>query len=424
MSNIDFNELIDQKKASGADFAEVYLEYREHTGVKLEDNRLEAVSSGIDTGTAVRTWYGDRTDYEYDNTANIDVKPALPPLKDIVSSLKAANKTARKVSSKVVQVTVSYAETRQDIVIASDQAPAVTDHRHRSRFAVQVIAQDENGIQTGYEAPGVTGSYADLFAQHDATALARTAAERAVCMLDARPAPAGEMPVVLLSEAGGTMIHEACGHALEADFILKETSIFRDKLGQQVASPLVTVIDDASLPGRFGSFQFDDEGTPGQKTVLIDQGILKGFMTDKFTAERLGLPHTGNGRRQSFRSRPVPRMTNTFIAPGQEDPAEIIKSVDKGLLVKRMGGGQVDVTNGEFVFEISEGYLIENGQVAEPVRGATLIGTGPQVLQSIDRVGSDLDFQVGICGKYDHVPVADAQPTLRIPKIIVGGRQE
>jgi TldD protein len=241
-------------------------------------------------------------------------------------------------------------------------------------------------------------------------------------MLDAPHAPAGRMPVVLQAEAGGTMIHEACGHALEADFVLKGISIFANRFDQKVASSKITVIDDKTLPNKFGSYNFDDEATPAQKTVLIDKGILKSFMTDIYTSRLLNLPLTSNGRRQSFKSRPVPRMSNTFIAPGEDDPEAIIGSIDYGLLVKKMGGGEVNVVTGDFVFEVTEGYLIEKGKVKNPVRGAILTGNGPKILEIIDMVGTDLKFQTGICGKYDHVPVSDGQPTLRIPEIVVGGR--
>ncbi|NQT29964.1 MAG: TldD/PmbA family protein, partial [Candidatus Saganbacteria bacterium] len=216
--------------------------------------------------------------------------------------------------------------------------------------------------------------------------------------------------------------HEACGHALEADFIMKGTSIFSGKIGQKVASDLVSVVDDGTLHGRYGSYAFDDEGTPSHKTILIENGILKGYMTDRYSAQMIDLPKTGNGRRETFKSRPQPRMTNTLIVPGNMDPGEIVASVKNGLFIRRMGGGEVNVSSGDFVFEVNEGYLIENGKIKHPVRGAILTGNGPQILEIIDMVGSDLGFQTGVCGKYDHAPVADAQPTTRIPEIVVGGR--
>jgi TldD protein len=231
------------------------------------------------------------------------------------------------------------------------------------------------------------------------------------------------MPVVLSSEAGGTMIHEAVGHGLEADLASKKLSVYSGRLGEKVASELITVLDDSTIPNKRGSFIFDDEGTPSQKTLLVDKGVLVNYMYDNLSAMREGKESTGNGRRESYRQKPIPRMTNTLIAPGKSDPEEIVSSVDKGLLVKKMGGGQVNTVNGQFVFEVSEGYLIEGGEVKKPVRGAILTGSGPQVLMEIDMVGSDLGYAIGTCGKDGQgVPVSDAQPTLRIPNITVGGK--
>jgi TldD protein len=241
-------------------------------------------------------------------------------------------------------------------------------------------------------------------------------------MLTARRAPGGRMPVVVSSEAGGTMIHEAIGHGLEADLAGQGLSKFSGLLGRQVASPLVTVIDDATLPGKRGSFRFDDEGTPSARTVLVKDGVLRTYMFDKLSAMREGAQSTGNGRRESYRHRPIPRMTNTFIAPGASEPEDIVRSTARGLLVKRMGGGQVNTVTGEFVFDVQEGYLIENGAQGEAVRGATLTGNGPDVLMNIDMVGSDLGFAIGTCGKdAQGVPVSDAMPTVRIAEMVVGG---
>jgi TldD protein len=241
-------------------------------------------------------------------------------------------------------------------------------------------------------------------------------------MLDARRAPGGRMSVVISSEAGGTMIHEAIGHGLEADLAQRGLSIYSGKLGQQIASPSITVIDDATLPNKRGSFSCDDEGTPSRRNVLVKGGILASYMYDKYTAMIDGVESTGNGRRESYENKPIPRMTNTFIAPGQVSPHEVIESIAQGLLIKKMGGGQVNTVTGDFVFDVQEGYLIENGQVGDLVRGATLVGNGPQVLNSIDMVGSDLGFSIGTCGKdAQGVPVADAMPTLRIKEIVVGG---
>jgi TldD protein len=241
-------------------------------------------------------------------------------------------------------------------------------------------------------------------------------------MLTARRAPGGRMPIIISSEAGGTMIHEAIGHGLEADLAQQGLSVYSCKIGAEVASEIVTVIDDSTLPGKRGSFRFDDEGVPSQRTVLVDRGKLAGYMYDRLTAVRDGVASTGNGRRESYRHRPIPRMTNTFIAPGDSPPEDIIKATPEGLFVKKMGGGQVNTVGGDFVFDVQEGYMIRNGAICEPVRGATLSGSGPSVLKSIDMVASDLGFSIGTCGKDSQgVPVSDAMPTVRIREMVVGG---
>jgi TldD protein len=276
-------------------------------------------------------------------------------------------------------------------------------------------------VQTGYEPVGGNIGM-ELFDRTPLDRAAEIAVKRAVMMLTARKAPAGRMPVVLSSEAGGTMIHEAVGHGLEADLAQSGLSVYSNRIGDRIASSLVTVVDDATIAGKRGSFRFDDEGVDAEKTLLVDKGILKTFMYDRLTAMKDGARSTGNGRRESYKHRPIPRMTNTMIAPGNAEPGDILKGTPQGLFVKKMGGGQVNTVNGDFVFEVSEGYLIENGMIGEPVRGATLTGNGPQVLLSIDQVGSDLGFSIGTCGKDGQgSPVSDAQPTLRIPEITIGG---
>ena len=262
----------------------------------------------------------------------------------------------------------------------------------------------------------------EIFEENPPERIAETAAKRAILMLRTRKAAGGKMPVVLSSKAGGTMIHEAIGHGLEADLAQQGLSVYSGKIGETIASPLITVIDDSTIPYKRGSFFFDEEGTPGQKTILVENGVLKNYMYDRLAAMKDGTTSTGNGRRESYHHRPIPRMTNTLIASGKSKPEDIIRSLEKGLFVEKMGGGQVNTVNGDFVFEVTEGYLIENGRVGEPVRGATLTGNGPEVLKNIDMLGSDLGFGIGTCGKdAQGVPVADAQPTLRIPEIVVGG---
>jgi len=456
LSKSEIEELLSTALSKGGDFADIFIEHADQTNILLEDDRIEKINSGLDAGAGIRVIDGDEMyyacshDVSFESLINkakelsmsinrsskkipISIKPVLSnikyeikkrpesvPIGDKVHIVETANKVARSYGKKIRQVAARYADTNQAVTIANSNGLYVEDNRVRTRFYVQITAAKENILQNGYEAPGGTVGF-ELFEEHDPEALAKKATERALLMLEAKHAPTGQMPVILSSEAGGTMIHEACGHALEADFIHKGTSIFANKIGQKVASDLITVIDDATIPGKFGSFRFDDEGTPAQKKILIENGILKGFMSDRFNAQMLGMISSGNGRRESYRTKPVPRMTNTIIQSGMSNPSEIISSIKDGLLVKKMGGGQVNVTNGDFVFEVTESYLIENGEVKHPVRGAMLIGNGPEVLMSIDMVGWDLGFQTGVCGKYDHAPVSDAQPTIRIPEITVGG---
>jgi TldD protein len=286
---------------------------------------------------------------------------------------------------------------------------------------VQAVAAEGSVIQTGYEAVGSHSGF-ELLERNRPEEIGAKAAQRAVQMLSARPAPAGKMPVVLSGEAGGTMVHEACGHGLEADLVQKGLSVYAGKKGQKVAADCVTVVDDATMPDRYGSYSFDDEGIPSRKVVLIEKGILKDYLYDRLTAKRDGVEPNGHGRRESYQHKPIPRMGNTYIAPGRDDPQKIIRETGNGLLVKKMGGGQVNTTTGDFVFDVAEGYLIRNGEVGPMVRGATLTGNGPEVLRIIEAVGNDLGFTIGTCGKDGQgVPVSDAQPTIRIKELVVGG---
>ncbi|MCR4399527.1 MAG: TldD/PmbA family protein, partial [Syntrophomonadaceae bacterium] len=316
---------------------------------------------------------------------------------------------------------VALGDIEKSVMIANSLGEWLEDEAARVRLTVNVVAAADGIIQTGMEAIAASSGW-EVLEETSPEELAQKAAARALLMLKARPCPAARMPVILSSRAGGTMVHEACGHGLEADLVQKGLSVYAGKIGSKVAAECVSVVDDATLPGRYGSFRFDDEGVPAQRTVLIERGVLVGFMYDRLTAGKDGVPSTGNGRRESYQHKPIPRMTNTLIAPGGDDPGAIIAGTRRALLVVKMGGGQVNTTNGDFVFDVPEAYMIENGEVAYPVRGATLIGNGPQVLQDIEAVGSDLGFSVGQCGKDGQaVPVADAQPTLRIRQLTVGG---
>lgn len=453
----DLQEIIGMALQHGGDFAEVYLEQKRTTGIACEDDKIERVVSGSDSGAGIRVISGWNTLYAYTNDLSregllkvaelvsravqgtkrdltLDLRQVKPQLDfpifkrpeevtidEKVNLVQKTNHVARNYDKRIKQVTVSYGDVVQKVMIANSEGKFVDDERIRTRLVVNAVAMEGSVIQTGYEAMGGFAGF-EYFEHRNPEELALEAAKRAVLMLGAKPAPAGKMPVVMAGEAGGTMVHEACGHGLEADLVQKKLSVYAGKKGMKVASELVTVVDDATLPGRYGSFRFDDEGTPGQKTILIENGVLKEYMYDYLTAAKEKRQSTGNGRRESYHDRPIPRMTNTLIAPGKTRGEDIIKDTKKGLLVRKMGGGQVNTITGDFVFDVTEGYLIENGEVTVPVRGATLTGNGPAALQIVDAVGDDLGFAIGTCGKDGQgVPVSDAQPTLRIPELIVGG---
>jgi TldD protein len=450
-------EILKKALASGGDYAEIFVEYKKPVYIHLEDSRIEKVITGVDCGAGIRLIHNGRSAYAYSNDlseksliaaasdvsraasgvasdAIIDLMTKCPsvsftikhfpdniPIEKKISLLRRADSAARGFDHRIRQVSVIYSDSIQKVQIATSDGTIAEDERVHTLTAIHVIAVDNGIIQTGYEAKGGSIGF-ELFDEIDIEELSLKAAKRAVMMLTARRAPGGRMPVVISSEAGGTMIHEAIGHGLEADLAQQGLSVYSKKIGQQVASPLVTVIDDSTIHQKRGSFRFDDEGTPSQRSILVEKGILKSYMYDKPTAMKDGVTSTGNGRRQSYRHRPMPRMTNTFIAPSEMPPEEIIRSAEYGLLVKKMGGGQVNTITGDFVFGVQEGYIISKGTIEELVRGATLAGNGPEVLKSIDMVGSDLGFSIGTCGKDSQgVPVSDAMPTVRIPDMVVGG---
>lgn len=443
--------------SSGGDYADIFIENKKSTVIHLEDSRIEKVTTGVDSGVGIRLIYDSRSSYAYSNdlyeksllmiasnlnkavsktksnsvielnkkypsvSFDINLLPEDIPIEKKISIVRKADTIARGYDSRIRQVSVIYNDFIQKIQIATTEGIIAEDERVHTLAIVHVVASDNGIVQTGYESTGGSIGF-ELFDEINIEELALKAAKRAIMMLTARRAPGGRMPVVISSEAGGTMIHEAIGHGLEADLAQEGLSVYSKKRGQKIASSLITVIDDSTIQKKRGSYRFDDEGTPSQHTVLVERGILKNYMYDRLTAMKDGVLSTGNGRRQSYQYRPIPRMTNTFIAPGETHPEKIIKSLNYGLFVKKMGGGQVNTVTGDFVFDVQEGYLIKNGMIDEPVRGATLTGNGPEVLKSIDMVGSDLGFSIGTCGKDSQgVPVSDAMPTVRVPEIVVGG---
>jgi TldD protein len=469
IDTIPIENILKETLKEGGEFADLFFEQTHSIVILCEEDRIEKVISGLDIGVGLRLLIDGRTIYGFTNQIseqalfdlarkiNFAVKeekkpegtdflcerqPAVSsprtlsfpfsikkhpreiPISEKVSLVRRGNDLARRFDPRVRQVKVLYRDVDQNLFIANSEGTSVEGERVGTVFSVQVVSAEGDLIQTGYEPAGGTMGF-DLFDLHPPEEVAEIATKRSLLMLSARKAPMGRMTVVLSSEAGGTMIHEAIGHGLEADLAQQGLSVYSNRIGDKVASPLITVVDDPTLPEKRGSYPFDDEGVPSRRTLLVEEGILKGYLYDRLAALKDGVESTGNGRRESYQCKPIPRMSNTLILPGKMKPEEILRSVESGLFVRKMGGGQVNTVNGDFVFEVNEGYLIDKGGVSEPVRGAILIGNGPQVLQEIDMVGNDLGFGIGTCGKDGQgVPVGDAQPTLRIPELVVGGQQE
>jgi TldD protein len=442
----------------GGDFGEIYCQANQYTRISLDDGRLEEILSGEDAGAALRLVSEDRTFFYSGNTLDpaalaqeaeklarvmeegqsrisprlgrpsempavspIAIAPAGVELAEKVKLLRRAEKAARATSASVTQFSASYGDSALAIEIINSEGVFAHETRVYSTLFGSAVAREGGQIRTGYHSVAETKGF-ELFTEQPPEEVGREAARIALVQLAAKPAPAGTFTVVLSSKAGGTMVHEACGHGLEGDFAEKSLSIYAGKVGQRVASDLVTVVDDGTLPNKRGSTGMDDEGIPSSRVLLIDKGVLKSYLHSRRTARKLGHAPTGNGRRESYRHLPIPRMRNTMILPGSTPPEEILASVQEGVFVVQMGGGEVDIASGNFIFNVGEAYMIRDGKIAEPIRDATLIGNGPEILGSIDAVGSDLGFGVGTCGKDgQRVPVADAQPTLRIPRIVVGG---
>ena len=458
LSELPLTDILSALLSRGGEHGELFYEEVRSLTVLLEDGRIERVVSGTDAGIGVRLLFRGKTYYAYTNDRSAGVLLALsndlsryaegngvpveipassravrgptgiriPPgslgIEGKVATVREVDRIARGCSAEVRQVRVNYSESLRTIEVAAHPGLFSREVQTYGVLAVQAVAGDDSGLAMGYESAGGTEGM-EFLDGGVPEALARKAAGRAVRGLHAAKLPGGRMPVVLSSLAGGTMVHEAIGHGLEADLARRGMSIYKDKLGEAVGSPLVSIADDATLPGKRGSFGMDDEGTAGQRTLLVDRGILKGFLHDRLSARKDGVAPTGNGRRESYRHKPIPRMTNTLILPGDTPPEQILSGAGRGLLVVKMGGGQVNTVTGDFMFEVAEGYRIEGGKRGEPVRGATITGNGPEVLSMIDRVGSDLGFGIGTCGKDGQgVPVGDAQPTLSIgpPWITVG----
>jgi TldD protein len=443
---------------SGGDFAEVFAEDRRSSSARLDDGKVEELVSGRERGAGVRVVVGDTTGYAH--TADLSerglrdaadaaaaaarggggganvvalqrrtvtpphavaVLPESVPKARKVELLQRADDAARSEGGAIRQVSVGYADSRRRILVANSDGLLAEDDQVRTRLMVQCVAVGDTGLQTGMEAPGRTVGF-EIFDEVDPDEVARIAARRALTMLRARPAPSGKLPVVLKRGAGGVLFHEACGHGLEADLVARDASVFRGRVGEEVASPLVTLVDDGRLAREWGAYAIDDEGAPAQRNVLIENGVLTDYMWDLLRARKEGRPVSGNGRRETYQHLPMVRMTNTYLMQGQEDPDEIIRQTPYGLYCVALGGGQVDTASGDFVFGITEAYMIEDGKITDPVRAAQLIGNGPDTLRRVDVVGNDFDTWAGTCGKDGQgVPVSAGQPTLRVSELTVGG---
>jgi len=352
----------------------------------------------------------------------VEIMPGDVPKARKVELLIRADEAARAQGGAISQVSASYGDSRRRILVANSDGLLAADDQVKTFFAVSCIATGDTGMQTGRESVGHTVGF-ELFDQYDVDELAARAALRALTKLGARPAPSGQMPVVIGSGGGGVLFHEACGHGLEADLVGKSASVFKGRVGELVASPTVTIVDDGTMGGEWGCFAIDDEGHAAQRNVLIENGVLTDYMWDLLRARKEGRMSSGNGRRQSYQYLPMVRMTNTYLLNGPDDPAEIVASTDKGVYVKHLGGGQVNTATGDFVFGMTEAYLIENGEITEPLREGNLIGNGPEVLNRIDALGNDFAMgPPGTCGKDGQgVPVGDGVPTLRVSSLTIGG---
>jgi TldD protein len=444
---------------TGGELAELFVEDRASSNAIFDDGKVENLSSGRERGAGIRVIVGDTTGFAH--TADLSesglaeaaeaaaaaarsggggvrevvlTRQTSPRPNEVailpeevakarkVELLARADDAARSAGSAISQVTVRYGDSRRRILVANSDGLLTEDDQVRTLFTVMAVASGDTGMQTGYQSLGRTVGF-ELFDTYDVTELAREAAQRALLKLAARPAPSGTMPVVIGPGGGGVLFHEACGHGLEADLVAKGASVFAGRIGERVADPRITLVDDGTMAEEWGAFAVDDEGSPAARNVLIQDGILTDYMWDLLRSRKEGRPRSGNGRRQSYKHLPMVRMTNTYVLAGPDSPEEIVASTPSGVYVAHLGGGQVNTATGDFVFGMTEAYLIEDGKITEPIREGNLIGNGPEVLASIDAVGDDFAMgSPGMCGKDGQgVPVGDGIPTMRVPALTIGG---
>ncbi|MAR55417.1 MAG: peptidase U62 [Acidimicrobiaceae bacterium] len=461
LSSLLDRELIQETLAeaisNGGEWAEVFVEDRQNASADFDEGRVEAMVSSRDLGAGIRVTVGEVTGFAHTSDltrgglseaaqaaaavakgggqvkpvalngdglaeSNARILPETISKTRKVELLEQTNSAARAENPAITQVNVRYSEGRRRVLIANSEGLFNADDQTRTLLSVNCVATGDQGLQTGRETVGYTVGF-ELFEDHDIEAMARRAAGRAVTKLAARPAPSGQLPVVIERGGGGVLFHEACGHGLEADLVNKGASVFRDRLGELVAAPSVTLVDDGTMGVEWGTIAIDDEGCPTQRNVLIEDGVLTDYMWDHLRSRAAGRPASGNGRRQSYQHLPMVRMTNTFVTNGDAEPRDIIADTKNGVYVAQLGGGQVNTATGDFVFGMTEAYLIENGEITAPLREGNLIGNGPEVLQNIEVIGNDFAMgSPGTCGKDGQgVPVGDGQPTLRVGALTIGG---
>ncbi|MCL5047676.1 MAG: TldD/PmbA family protein [Firmicutes bacterium] len=451
--------VLSRASVKGAEFAEIFVEDRQGSSIALDNKKIEELSSGHDQGAGIRVVVGDITGYAHtqdlsenglleaaeaaaavakerthgNKTISMDAKkhifgetaakihPTAVGKKDKVALLLAADDASRSASGQIAQVQIGYGDSRRRILVANSDGLLATDDQIRTRISVFCVALGDGGLQTGYETLALGAGF-EIFDEFSIAEVAKEASRIALSKLNAKPAPSGILPVVIKSGTGGILFHEACGHGLEADHILKDSSVYTNRVGETVANPKVTLIDDGTLTRGWGTSTIDDEGHTVQSNVLIKDGVLTDYMWDYLRARKEKRASSGNGRRQSYQYLPMVRMTNTYLINGEDNKDAIIADTKYGVYVSKLGGGQVNTATGDFVFGMTEAYLIENGRITEPLRDANLIGNGPEVLQNIDAVADDFDVCPGTCGKDGQsVPVGCGQPTLRISQVTVGG---
>ena len=453
------DKILTEALSTGGDFAEIFVEKKSSSNLFMIDGKVESSISGRDFGIGIRIFKGLFSVYGYTNDMNeesllkatkkiassisgtkeditinlikqdieninkIQIYPQDIKKSEKIELMKIASHSAKDYDKHISQVRVSLGDVKQNILIANSEGLFTTDERVRGRISIESVASDGNDMQTGRISPGASAGF-EFFRNMDIEAQAREASKIAKTMLFASYAPSGKFPVVIDNRFGGVIFHEACGHGLEASSVAKGNSIFAGKMGQMIASPLVSAVDDGTLPNEWGSLTIDDEGHKTQRNLLIENGILKGYLVDKLNGRRMDMKSTGSGRRESYKYAPTSRMTNTFILNGKSSFDEIIKNTEYGIYAKNMGGGSVNPATGDFNFAVMEGYIIRNGEICEPVRGATLIGNGGEVLKKIDMVGNNLGFGQGMCGSSSgSIPTNVGEPTIRVSEITVGGRK-